>query len=137
MIINLESVNKTFCFYIKKYIYSFIPKDHLIWTTKECYLQNHDVIVNLMIEKGLFDSYIRMIIRKDFDFIFEHIMSTKLALRNWKQKYQYGNTKYLNYYSFIDYYAFNNNSHKIRSMLFTNVYRKKYKKICRSKEWIA
>ena len=70
MILKLESVNKTFCFYIKKYIYSFIPKDHLVWTTKEYYLQNHDVIVNLMIEKGLFDSYIRMIIRKDFDFIF-------------------------------------------------------------------
>jgi len=89
-----------------------------------------------MIEKTLFDSYMRMIIRNDFDFIFKNIMNSKLALQIWKKKYNYSNAKYINYYSFVDYYAFNNNSHKIRSVLFTNVYRKKYKKICRSKEWI-
>lgn len=135
--IDLIRFNKIFYIDIKKYVYSFIPRHYLVWTTKEYYLQHHNTIINLMIEKTLFDSYMRMIIRKDYDFIFETIMNSTLAIRSWKKKYNYGNAKYINYYNFVDYYAFNNNAQKIRSILFTNVYRKKYKKIYRSKEWIT
>lgn len=132
----MHALNKRItCIYVKKIIYSFIPREQLMWTTKMDYIQQHESVEKIMRAKSIYDTYMRMIIRKDMHFVFEIILQSRSCKRSWNNKYKYGNTTFSDYYHFIDGYAFDNNAIKVRDILFSNVYRKKYKKIRRSIEW--
>jgi len=134
--IDMRALNKTItCVHVKWIIYSFIPRQQLLWTTKKDYTQQHECIEKIMRDKSIYDTYMRMIIRNDMHFVCEIILRSKSCKRGWENKYKYGNTTFTDYYHFIDGYAFDNNATKVRDILFTNVYRKKYKKIRRDIEW--
>jgi len=136
IMINLNALNRTItCLHVKRLIYSFIPKQQLMWTTKKDYTQQHEWVETIMRDKSIYDTYMRMIIRNDMYFVFETILLSKSCKRGWKKKYKYGNTTFTDYYHFIDGYSFDNNAAKVRAILFSNVYRKKYKKIRRDIEW--
>jgi len=123
------------CDDIKREIYSFIPKHHLMWCSKEYYLECHSVLHQFLLSKSLYDTYIRNVIRRDLHFVFSTIMS-RHHNPGWKKKrYHFRNVKYENYFHFMDCFMFENNAHNCRNMLFTNVFRKKYKKINRNIAW--
>ena len=133
----LELIENNLEEHIKNEIYSFIPVENLFWVEKKYYVKNHSYLQSYIqsLSKSMYDNYIRFVIRHDFDFIFETILNTH-NIHFWKsQKYNFKGVKYQNYFHFLDCFMFENNAHKCREILFTNVFRKKYKKICRSIAW--
>lgn len=119
---------------LKRHIFSYIPPYELVWVQKQHYLNKHYFIdTNLKLQKR-YESYIRHIIRKDLDFVLTTIL-TRVNNHHWLKKYQYRHTKYSNFYHFMDCFSFDNNAFKCRSALFTNVFKKKYKKIHRHIGW--
>ena len=119
---------------LKSHILSYIPSKELLWVQKKIYLTNHHYIDTEIKVQKRYESYIRHIIRKDLDFVLCTILKT-IKNHHWSKKYQYRNSKYQNYYHFMDCFAFENNAFKCRSVLFTNVFKKKYKKIQRHIGW--
>ena len=123
------------CYELVDIIHSFLPREVLIWTNRENYRRYHHMLQDILKHKGMYDNYIRKIIRDDSVFIFNLIMETHTIVGWKKRKYVYRDTKYTNYFHFLDCYMFDNNATRCRDVLFTNVYKKKYKKICRSIAW--
>lgn len=132
----LELIDKyNLCNEIRDIIYNYLPNNILMWTTREKYINHHYCLQKILESKKLYDNYIRYIIRNDFDIIFELVISTHNVSSWKKKKYVFRNVKYTNYFHFLDCFMFDNNAHKCRNTLFTNVYKKKYKKIQRSIAW--
>lgn len=129
-------INKLICLDIKRYIYKFIPPKFLVWSTKEHYQSQHHHIEHFLQERKLFDSYVRMVIRKDLDFVLEMLLHPSTRVINWKKPFTYKKIKYANYFHFIDCLSFENHATKCRTLLFDNVYRKKHKKVYSSISWI-
>jgi len=133
---NIDMIEKyRICDDIRRVIFEYIPKEVLIWTTRENYQLYHRSLQPLLVSKRMYDSYIRNIIRNDYDFVLETIMKTHDVSMWRKKKYSFKNIKYGNYIHFLDCYTFENGAHKCRGLLFSNVYKKEYKKIYRSISW--
>ena len=129
----IESYN--LCDDIRNMIYEYLPNNVLIWTKREKYTKYHHCLQDILESKRMYENYLRYVIRNDFDIIFEIIINTH-DISSWKnKKYVFRNVKYSNYLHFLDCFMFDNNAHKCRSILFTNVYKKKYKKIQRNIAW--
>ena len=123
------------CNEIKNIIMSYLPKSVSLWLTKENYESNHYILQKILYEKRMYDSYIRMIARKDMYYPFEIILQNH-DLSLWaKKKYCFSGVRYHNFIHFLDSFMFNHDSCICRDILFTYVYRKKYKKINTSIEW--
>ena len=123
------------CDELKNEIYEFIPRAYLVWTNKEYYTNYHGSIQRFLVDKSLYDAYIRHIIRKDLHFPLSIVITTHQN-PTWKTKrYKFRNAKYENYLHFMDCFMFENNAHKCRNVLFTYVFRKKYKKTNRNISW--
>jgi hypothetical protein len=124
------------CNEIKDIIISYLPKSVSLWLTKERYETNHYILQSILNEKRMYDNYLRMIARKDMYYPFEIILQSH-DLSLWaKKKYFFSGVKYHNYIHFLDSFMFEYNSCICRDILFTYVYRKKYKKINTSIEWM-
>lgn len=123
--------------YTKSHIYSFLPHESLFWVEKKIYIKNHSHLQTRFnnTSSSLYNNYIRFIIRNDFDFILKTILNQHNTHSWGSKKINYGRVKYRNYFHFLDCFMFENNSHKCRELLFTIVFRKKYKKIYRSIAW--
>lgn len=133
----LELINKYLDDYTKNRIYSFLPHECLFWVEKKIYIKNHSHLQTRFnsTSSSAYNNYIRFVIRNDFDFLFDTILNQH-NIHNWNsKKFKYGRVKYQNYFHFLDCFMFENNAHKCREILFTNVFRKKYKKIYRSIAW--
>lgn len=123
------------CPHVRNNIFEFIPKDTLLWVSRDYYQNNHCFLQRILTEKKMYDNYIRFIIRNDYDIIFNLIIGTH-DISTWKRgAYKFRNIKYANYIHFLDCFMFRNNASKCRQLLFTNVYKKKYKKIQRNIAW--
>jgi hypothetical protein len=97
---------------IKKYI----PNKNLIFINSENYKINHHLIRDL-IPKINFERYIRNIIYRDFDFVFQKIIQENYLKWFEIKQYMYKNVIYKNYIYFIKDFCIESNSEKCRIML--------------------
>ena len=97
---------------IKKYI----PNKKLIFVNNKNYLINHYIIKDL-IPKNNFELYIRNIVYRDFDFIFNQIIQENYLKWFEIKQYIHKNNIYKNYIYFIKNYCIENNSEKCRLLL--------------------
>ena len=71
-----------------------------------------------MIIRGRYESYVRDIIRNDYNFIFENIFHRRY--NDWMYRrydYKYNNKIYSNYIDFLLFYANKNNSRKCYNLI--------------------
>lgn len=133
----LELIEKfNLCVEIREIIKSYIPKSVSLWLTKDSYETDHYILQPILNNKRMYENYLRMIARKDMYYPFELILQSH-DLSLWaNKKYYFKGVKYHNYIHFLDSFLFDNDSCICRDILFTYVYRKKYKKINTSIEWM-
>ena len=98
----LELIEKYLCAEIRNIILEYLPNDKLMWLTREKYKKYHYSLQPIIETKGMYDNYIRYIIRNDFNIVFEMIMNTH-DISSWKmKKYVFRNVKYTNYIHFSE-----------------------------------
>jgi len=97
---------------IKKYI----SNKNLIFTNKKKYIGNH-YLIRKLIPNNKFELYIRNIIYRDFDFIFNQILQENYLKWFEIKEYIYKNTIHKNYIYFIKFFCIENNSEKCRILL--------------------
>ena len=123
------------CKEIRDVIFSYFSKYQLMWLDKKKYKLHHNCLQQILIEKRMYENYIRTITRADFYFVFDTILKTH-KISSWQnKKFCYKKIKYESFVHFLDCFMFENDSHVCRDVLFSNVYKKKYKKTNRSIEW--
>ena len=97
-------------------IFSKLNPLQLIFINKEYYYKlNH--LVDTIITKGRYDSFLRDIIRHDYNFVFKNILHRKF--NNWIlfKNYKYKNTTYPDFVHFLLFYSKNNNSHRCNDLI--------------------
>ncbi len=102
---------------IVEIIKSYIPNVSLIFVNKEYYNNYHCLLKYLIIKKNNYEKYIRNIIRRDNDFVFQHILNDNIELFLKIKNYQYKMIIYNNYLYFLSDYCIHNNSTKCRNVL--------------------
>uniref|UniRef100_A0A6C0AWX7 Uncharacterized protein n=1 Tax=viral metagenome TaxID=1070528 RepID=A0A6C0AWX7_9ZZZZ len=93
-------------------IWNKLSKFQKVFVNKENYLKFNNLI-DKMIIRGRYESYIRDIIRNDYKFIFENIFHRRY--NDWlyrRYDYKYDNKIYSNYIDFLLFYTNKNNSRK-------------------------
>lgn len=93
-------------------IKEYIPFTSLVFTNKENYLKYH-----YLLKIKLREHYIRNIIRRDYDFVFERILNEKYKKWIMLKQYMYKNIIYGNYIYFLKDYCLTNESNKCRIIL--------------------
>ena len=103
-------------FYIINEIKKFISNKTLIFINREKYINTH-YLIRQQIPVIKFESYIRNILYRDFDFVFRQIIQENYL--NWFQikGYMYKNIMYKNYIYFIKGFCIENNSEKCRIII--------------------
>jgi hypothetical protein len=95
---------------------SYIRPSSLIFLNNNYYNKYH-YLIKYLIPKNQFENYIRNIIRRDYDFVFQQILNDNfIKWLNIKQ-YIYKNITYKNYLYFLSDYCIHNNSVKCRNAL--------------------
>jgi hypothetical protein len=109
-------------------LFKYLPDDVviLIWNklhitqkifiNKEYYLKYY-YLIDSIINKGRYDSYIRDIIKNDYIFVFKNIIQNKFKLWSQKINYKYKNIIYYDFIEFIIFYSNKNNSHKCHNLI--------------------
>lgn len=100
------------------YIKDYIPYTTLAFVNKEFYIKYHYLLkINNLIPKKYIENYIRDIIRRDFDFVFEKIISENY--KKWLdiKQFIYKNIIYKNYIYFLKDFCLINESIKCRIIL--------------------
>jgi hypothetical protein len=100
-----------------KEIYAFLSPHIKYMLNKNLYIYHHITLKNRFIVSNVFNNYVHDIIRKDLDFIFQHVMN-----ENWKcwikpKKHIYKNTVYSNYIYLLDKLCIDNESSNCRNIL--------------------
>ena len=95
---------------------SYIPDKYLIFINKYYYTKYHHLIKEL-IPKNNYEKYIRHIIRKDNDIVFQYILSDNIYRFLKIKNYIYKNISYANYLYFLTDYCIHNNSNNCRNVL--------------------
>lgn len=124
---NIQNVNKNtkmnifyyidkLPFYIINEIKKYLPNKILIFLNREKYINGHHLIRSL-IPSNKFEKYIRNIVYRDFDFIFQQIIKENYLKWLEIKQYIYKNTVYKNYIYFIKGFCIENNSEKCRIFL--------------------
>ena len=98
-------------------IYEFIPWTTRLFLSKELYDKKHRLVKPVLLERGVFDNYVRHMVRNDNDFIFYYI-----ADENWKhwlkyKKYTYKNLQFTNYIYFLEKLCVDHDSTKCRNII--------------------
>jgi hypothetical protein len=97
---------------IKKYI----PNKTLIFVNRQHYINKHYLIIYL-IPKLKLENYIRNILYRDFDFVFQQIINENYLKWFDIKNYNYKNVIYKNYIYFIKGFCIQHNSEKCRTLL--------------------
>lgn len=107
---------KTLPFELEKLIQDFIPIQVLCFLNKKYYTKYHKYMKD-WISKELYENYLRDMVRRDNDFVFNLLI--KENYKKWLQirKYRYKNTIYGNYICFMDSFCIENQSTKCRNSL--------------------
>ena len=94
-------------------IKNYISNNNLIFINHTNYILNHYLIRDL-IPKNNFELYIRNIVYRDFDFVFNQIIQENYLKWFEIKQYLYKNIIYKNYIYFIKDFCIENNSEKCR-----------------------
>jgi hypothetical protein len=108
-------VNKL-SFYIINEIKKYISNKTLLFVNRENYINNH-CLIRYLVPRIKFENYIRNILYRDFDFVFQQVIQENYL--KWLQikQYIYKNNIYKNYIYFIKGFCIENNSEKCRNVL--------------------
>jgi hypothetical protein len=115
-------------------IYEFMPYNKLVFVNKNYYNLYHSTIKKYI---ALYDNYIRDVIRRDNEFVFQQIIRENIQLWLTQKYYLYKYMTFNNYIYFIMYYCFENNSEQCceivmsyleKSDLSKNLHKKKFVK---------
>ena len=98
-----------------KYIKEFIPNCKLVFVNRHFYHLYHLSIRNII---PLYENYVRDMIRRDNDFVFEKILKENIERWIKNKNYIYKNMIFTNYSYFINYYCMENNSQNCRKILY-------------------
>jgi len=100
------------------YIKIYIPKEFLIFTNKDNYITYHYLLKNTILQKK-YDSYIRYIVRRDLNIVFNRILRENNNSKYWltTKKYINKNTIYHNYYYFLINFCIENECTNCRNVL--------------------
>jgi len=98
-------------------IFSYIPYINLYNINKLYYNNYHNIISKNIINKKKIENFNRLIIRKDYYFIFKYLLEENGKKWISMKKYYYKNIIYSNYLMFIFNYSIENNSNKIKNIL--------------------
>tara|TARA_Y100001980_G_C14511312_1_gene286763 strand:- start:857 stop:1282 length:426 start_codon:yes stop_codon:yes gene_type:complete len=106
---------------VKNIIYLFIlPNVRSMLTYKEYISCMTKYNLKNIITQNNWHSFIRSIIRQDYDLVFSKLLHQNWSIWSKYQKYQYKNSTYYTYVLFIKDYAIHHNSQKIRQLIFSN-----------------
>jgi len=103
-------------FFIVNEIKKYIPVQQLIFVTREKYTNLH-YLIRYQIPSINFEKYIRNILYRDFDFVFQQILQENYLKWLDIKEYFYKNATYKNYIYFIKAFCIENNSEKCRILL--------------------
>ena len=103
-------------------IKEYIPLYTYIFTNRTNYFHYHYLLKKEIMKKSLHDmirieNYVRTMIRRDFDFVFEQIIKENYIYWLNHKKYIYKNSKYANYIYFLIDYCIENDSDKCKIVL--------------------
>jgi len=99
-------------------IYSYISNKVLLWTCREKYIRYHFLVENMLtIDR---DTYIRNILRNDYNVLFKVIL--RECFNRWTvfKKYKYGKNVYKNYFTFLLEFSRENDAVKCTELLVTH-----------------
>lgn len=104
---------------IKKYIFLYIDNNTLMWINKDYYKKYHKLLINSSnIRKNKNEySFIRHIIKKDYDFVFEENLFENFNKWILKKKIYHGYLIYANYIYFLLNYCIEEKSPKCKNIL--------------------
>jgi len=107
-------------------IKEFIPKQYLVFANKTFYNLYHHTIRNNI---PLFDNYVRDMIRRDNNIVFDKILGENIDLWLKNRQYRYKNMVFSNYIYFVLHFCTENNSEMCHKILI-----KEFKKrdLCRN-----
>jgi hypothetical protein len=95
-------------------IKEYIPKNTLVFTNRENYNLYHSYI---FISIKVFDNYIRDMIRRDNELVFDKIVRENYHKWNNIKQYRYKNMIFKNYFYFIINYCIENDSDNCRKII--------------------
>lgn len=112
----LKNINKRLPDELIEIIKNYLPIRTTIFLTKKNYILNH-YLIRSFISKKKIENYIRDIIRRDNDFVFQWII--KENYKKWIdiKHYIYKNIIYKNYIYFIKDFCIENESHRCRTLI--------------------
>jgi hypothetical protein len=117
-IIKLENIPEDIINYIK----NFIPLDVLVWLNSDYYRNCHHSAIYKCIPPLMCENYIRMIVRRDKDYVFETVLQDNILRWYNMKKYMYKNMIFDNYLQFLVNYANENDSKNIKTMIENTSY---------------
>ena len=97
------------------YIKIFIPTVFLMWVNKKYYLENHVYLVKEMLLQKRYDKYIRKVVERDNEFIFQTVLKEHNI--HLTKKYIYKQVEYKNLYYFMIDYCIEKEATKCRNAL--------------------
>lgn len=121
--------------HVRAIIHSFVPPAYMVWTSKTNYIAYHSCVVELVKSQHVYDSYIRQILRNDFDYVFTLILGQNREVWWDTRKYTYRGKQYSTYMQYMDAYIFEHGSHRCRDAMFNIVYRKKHRRMNKNITW--
>jgi hypothetical protein len=99
---------------LKNIVWEYVPLITKAFVTKENYLKYHRIILSNCLQK---ESYIRDMIKRDNDFVFNQIVNECYTKWIRIKKYVYKDSRYLNYLYFIRDYCVEQESTKCKNVL--------------------
>jgi hypothetical protein len=106
---------------IINFIKEFIPLNKMTFVNKTYYNLYHYTIKKTI---PLYEKFIRDIIRRDNEFVFEKIIQENIGLWLKNNKFIYKNMIFNNYIYFIMHFCIENNSEKCREILFLFLFKR-------------
>jgi hypothetical protein len=97
-------------------IKSYIPNTILLFVNKY-YYTNYHFLIKRLIPKSNYEKYIRHIIRKDNDYVFQYILNDTIHQLFKIKQYVYKDIIYKNYLYFLSDYCIQNKSTNCRNVL--------------------
>jgi hypothetical protein len=98
-------------------IYDFIPGLTKCVLNKKLYQKYHSCVKPYLSSKGLYDNYIRDIVRKDFVYVFNEILKENLQYWLKTKKCHYKNLIFPNYLTFLNKFCIEFKSTKCRKVM--------------------
>lgn len=95
-------------------IFEYIKREKLVFVNTMYYKLYHHLLKNHI---HLYESYVRDIIRRDNEFVFEHILRENNHNMIKCTNYRYKDMIFNNYIYFLQYFCIENSSEKCRELL--------------------